>query len=153
MVIVNSKVDSLFLLHRLKEKPGQILSATVLKISNVKTIFLGFLYYIPWTKLKLGFDYDLVRKETNYILKFEYAKITIGETIEYSDMSGWYYNMITANEIAYFATDREEMEAGARIIFPYRKMKIAIDGTYKLVQPVESEEMFHKANVSLELIF
>ena len=115
--------------------------------------FLGLSHYIPWTKLKLGFDYDLVRKETNYILKFDYAKITIGETIEYSDMSGWYYNMITANEIAYFATDREEMEAGARIIFPYRKMKIAIDGTYKLVQPVESEEMFHKANVSLELIF
>jgi len=115
--------------------------------------FLGLSHYIPWTRLKAGFDYKLKIRQRDYFLTFAYSKINVGESVEYNDMTDWYYDTITANEISYYATDREETEAGARILFPYRNMKIALDGLYKLIQPVESEERYHEAKISLELMF
>lgn len=115
--------------------------------------FFGLSHYIPWTTLHLGIEYELERRGIKYFLNFSYNNVKVGETVEFSDRSDWYYDMITANEIAYYTTDREETEASAKVIFPYREMKIALMGTYKEIRPIDTETKYHEAEVSLELIF
>lgn len=115
--------------------------------------FFGLSHYIPWNTLNLGFDYKLMRRGVDYHLNFGYSKIIIGESIEYNEMSYRYYDAITSKEITYYATDREEMEAGIKITFPYRDLKIALFGTYKEVRPINNDMRFHETKISMELIF
>jgi uncharacterized protein DUF6850 len=115
--------------------------------------FLGLSHYIPWTTLRLGFEYELERGGIDYLLNFNYSNIVIGETVEYDNMSDWYYNMITANEIAYYSTDREEIQAGLKVIIPYRDMKIVLGGTYKELRPINIETRYHLLETQIEIMF
>lgn len=114
---------------------------------------LGLAHYIPWTTFKVGIDYQLIRKGIEYSFDLNYNNIKIGETLEYNDMADWYYDTITVNEIAYYATDREEIEGGLKIAFPFRGRRAAISGTYKEVRPINNDTRFHETNVSVELQF
>jgi hypothetical protein len=115
--------------------------------------FLGLSHYIPWSTLSLGANYELIRRGVDYILTFGYSKITVGDKTVYNDDADWYYHMITAKEIEYYTTDREVTEAGAKIIFPYKNMKIALIGTYKEVKPINTDALYHEANASFEIMF
>ncbi|MCF7833600.1 MAG: hypothetical protein K9N05_08520 [Candidatus Marinimicrobia bacterium] len=115
--------------------------------------FLGLAHYIPWTTFSVGLDYQLKRKGIDYFFNLNYNNIKIGESIEYSVMTDWYYDAITVNEIAYYATDREEIECGLKIAFPFRGRRAALSGTYKEVRPINNDTRFNEMKVSLEIIF
>ncbi|MCD6337726.1 MAG: hypothetical protein J7M01_05800 [Candidatus Marinimicrobia bacterium] len=115
--------------------------------------FLGLLHYIPGNTLHLNMRYTYELKSTLYELSAAYNNINMGESIVYDDLSDWYYNMITSNEITYYATDREEFKAGIKIIFPYQDMKITLMETYKELRPINTETHYRIAQTQIEIMF
>ncbi len=115
--------------------------------------FFGLSHYIPWTTLHLDIEYKLEHRGIDYHLNIGYSKVTVGETVEYNSMSDWYYDTITANEIAYYSSDREETETGLKVVFPYHGMKIALMGTYKELRPINTETRYHLAQTQIEIMF
>ncbi|MCK4530145.1 MAG: hypothetical protein KAU44_03135 [Candidatus Marinimicrobia bacterium] len=115
--------------------------------------FLGLLHYIPGNTLHLNMNYTHKRKGVLYEFNCGYNDVRIGENIVYDTMSDWYYEMITAEEIAYYATDREEIEAGLKVVFPFRDMKIALTGTYKELRPINTETRYHLMQTQIEIMF
>ena len=51
------------------------------------------------------------------------------------------------------ATDREEIEAGLKVVFPFRDMRIALMGTYKELRPINTETRYHLAQTQIEIMF
>ncbi len=115
--------------------------------------FLGLSHYIPWTTLHLGLDYELERSGISYSFNFGYSNVTIGEIVEYSDLSDWYYDIITTNEIAYYAKDREEIETCLKITFPVKNMHIALSGTYKDVKPINTDMRYRMLQTQIDIMF
>jgi len=115
--------------------------------------FLGLLHYIPGNTLHLNMTYAYQGKGILYELSGAYNDIKIGESIVYDAMSDWYYDMITAEEIAYYSQDRKLIQAGLKITFPYKNIFIALSGTYQDVNPINSDESFHSAQTQIEIMF
>jgi hypothetical protein len=115
--------------------------------------FLGLLHYIPGNTLHLNMNYTHKRKGVLYEFNCGYNDIRIGESVVYDAMSDWYYDMITAEEIAYYSQDRKVIQAGLKITFPVKNMFIALSGTYQDINPINSDASYHRAQTQIEIMF
>ncbi len=113
--------------------------------------FLGLSHYIPAEILHLGMDYTLQRGKTGFNFNLAYESKDAGDATEYNELSDWYYQIITKNEIAYYAMDTESILAGLEFSFPYQNMHIAISGNYEDVRAMKSDDTYHAASVKIEL--
>jgi len=115
--------------------------------------FLGLSHYIPAEILHLGMDYSLQKGQIGFNFNLAYELKDAGDITEYNELSDWYYEMITKNEIAYYAMDTESIIAGLKVSFPYQNMRIAISGNYEDVNAMNSDEKYHAANIKVELTY
>lgn len=115
--------------------------------------FLGLSHYIPAEILHLSFNYKLQKSKTalNFNLAFELKDANA--PTEFNEFSDWYYEIITKNEIAYYAMDTGSINGGLTISFPYQNMRIALSGNYEDVRAMNSNDKYHAANMKIELIF
>ena len=98
-------------------------------------------------------DYSLQKGNIAFDFDLAYEIKNAGVVTEYNDLSTWYYQMITKEEIAYYAMDTESIIAGLTISFPYQNMRIAVSGNYEDVRAINSDDTYHAANVKIELIY
>jgi hypothetical protein len=115
--------------------------------------FLGLLHYIPSNTLHIGMDYAVTLQDVTFSFSIAYNDVQMEQEVEYDDMSGWYYDMITKEEIAYYSTDRKETEAKVMIEFPLKDKRIALTGTYKDINPINSDLRYHIAQTHIEIMF
>ncbi|MCF7833455.1 MAG: hypothetical protein K9N05_07770 [Candidatus Marinimicrobia bacterium] len=120
---------------------------------NREDNFFGLSQYIPWNTLHVGFDYKLTQSNIDFSFNIGFNNIKVGTTVEYNEMSDWYYQMISAKEIAYYSQDRQEIEAGLKIVFPLKDMRIALSGTYKDVKPINIETRYRMLQTQIEIMF
>ena len=140
-----------------RPQAGEVFTGTVFyTFQDIKREdnFLGLLHYIPWNTLHVGLDYQLERNGISFGFNVAYEDIKVGQVIEYDEMTNWYYELITTQEIAYYSQDRSVTEAGIAIAFPYRdKNRIVFSGTYQEVKPMNTDASYHTAQTKLEILF
>jgi hypothetical protein len=115
--------------------------------------FLGLSHYIPWNTLHIGMEYDLQVKAVGLSFNVALNSIKVGDVVEYNDMSDWYYQMITAEEIVYYSQDRNIIHAGLKITFPVKDIFIALSGTYQNVSPINLDAKYHSLQTQIDIMF
>ncbi len=115
--------------------------------------FFGLAHYIPSTTLIVGTHYRMDFKDKSLTINLDYEQKNVISSTEYSSLAGKYYEIITENEIDYYATDTEKIIAGIKFSFPINKTVLALYGNYEDIRAMNSDIRFHGANVKIELIY